>query len=495
MADEQVKTSNIDISVFKKAMTDMVAKNTQAWNDSLRSYFWRRTREYTPEEVDKIINSSSLTAQQQLSRTYFFKDGLYKRIIFYYATLLKYVGILIPNPTNGNELSTPYILKRYNNALDYIDKLFLPTLFTQFSLRALVDGCYYGVIQSIDKTEFVILDLPAEYCRSNFKDLHGNDIIEFNVMFFDKIIEEDTRKQALKVYPKVIADHYRRWKKGQVQTVWVKIPTDIGFCFPFTDDGRPFFLDLIPAVMDYDEAVDINRERDLEEIRKIIVQKIPHLADGTLLFEPDEALEMHTGAVGMMKGNKNISVLTTYADVDAVVSKTSSEATTNALEKNLQNVYARASVSGQLFAPTGSQALNTSITNDMALMMVLADKYSHFVTFIINFLFANANINFKYSILPVSWYNVSQYITDTFKLAQSGYSFLLPSIAAGVSQKDLMNLKDLENDVLELSKILLPLQSAYTQSNTGTGQVGRPALPVEEKSPKTIQNEQSLDNN
>jgi hypothetical protein len=32
--------------------------------------------------------------------------------------------------------------------------------------------------------------------------------------------------------------------------------------------------------MDYDEAVDINRERDLEEIRKIIVQKIPHLQDG-----------------------------------------------------------------------------------------------------------------------------------------------------------------------------------------------------------------------
>jgi len=31
---------------------------------------------------------------------------------------------------------------------------------------------------------------------------------------------------------------------------------------------------------------------------------------------------MHDGAVGMMKGNKNISVLTTYADVEAVISKT-----------------------------------------------------------------------------------------------------------------------------------------------------------------------------
>ena len=491
MADEQVKT-NFDISVFKKAMVDMVAKNAKAWNDSLSSYAWRRTKEYSKEEVERIITSGSIVAMQQLSRSFFFRDGLYKRIIFYYATLLKYVGLLIPNPTAGNELSTPYVFKRYNNALDYIDRLFLPTLFTQFSLRALVDGCYYGVIQSIDKSEFVVLDLPAEYCRSNFKDLHGNDIIEFNVTFFDSIFEEENRKQALKVYPKVIADHYRRYSKGQVKSMWVKIPTDIGFCFPFSDDGRPFFLDLIPAVMDYDEAVDINRERDLEEIRKIIVQKIPHLSDGVLLFEPTEAEVMHEGAVGMMRGNKNISVLTTYADVDAVVSKTSSEAVTNALEKSLQNVYSRASVSGQLFAPTGSQALNTSITNDMALMMVLAEKYSHFVTFIINFLFANANINFKYTILPVSWYNVTQYITDTFKLAQSGYSFLLPSIAVGVSQKDLMNLKSLENDVLDLSSVLLPLQSSYTQSS---GEVGRPKLPVEEKSPKTIQNEQSLDNN
>lgn len=493
MADEQVKISGRDLELFKSAINGMVAKSVKSWNESLGySYSWRRTKEYTPEEVERIINGSSLLAMQQLSRSFFYRDGLYKRILLYYATILKYVGILIPNPTAGNELSTPYIYKRYNSALDYLDKIFLPDLFTQFSLKALIDGCYYGVFKEISKTDLVVLDLPAEFCRSNFRDLHGNDIIEFNVTFFDSIAQEEDRKQALKVYPKVIADHYRRYHKGQVNSAWVKIPTDIGFCFPFSDDGRPLFLDLIPAVMDYDEAVDINRERDLEEIRKIIVQKIPHLQDGTLLFEPNEALEMHAGAVGMMKGNKNISVLTTYADVDAVVSKTSSEASTNALEKSLQNVYSRASVSGQLFAPTGSQALNTSITNDMSLMMILANKYSHFVTYIVNYLFSNTNINFKYSILPVSWYNVTQYITDTLKLAQSGYSFLLPAIAAGLSQKDLVNVKKLENNVLELGELLIPLSSSYTQS--GTGQVGRPPLPEEEKSPKTIQNEESLDN-
>ena len=64
------------------------------------------------------------------------------------------------------------------------------------------------------------------------------------------------------------------------------------------------FLTVIPATIQYDDAVETERERELEEIRKIIVQKIPHLNDGQLLFEPEEAVEIHKGTVGMMKGNK-----------------------------------------------------------------------------------------------------------------------------------------------------------------------------------------------
>lgn len=482
-----------DLTTFKKAFNEMVAKSANSWNESLGYTFYnRKLKEYSKEEVERIINSNSLQAQQELSRNFFYKDSFYKRILIYYATLLKYIGILIPNPSAGNELSTPYVQKRYNNALDYLDKINLPELLTRISLRTLIDGCYYGVLQNVNKSDFVILDLPTEYCRSNFRDLHGNDIIEFNVTYFDTITDDNNRKQALKIYPKEIADHYRRYTKGQVKTFWVKVPTETGFCFAFSDDARPFFLDLITATMDYDEAVDINRERDLEEIRKIIVQKIPHLQDGALLFEPPEALEMHNGAVGMMRGNKNISVLTTYADVDAIVSNTSSEASTNALEKSLQNVYSNAGVSGQLFAPTGSQALMLSIKNDISMMMILGNKYSRFFTYIINSLFANSNITFKYMILPISYYDSSDFITDSFKLAQSGYSYLLPSLALGITQKDLVNLKELENTALKLLTKLIPLSSAYTQSSGNP--VGRPELPTDQKSEKTIQNEQSLDN-
>jgi hypothetical protein len=64
------------------------------------------------------------------------------------------------------------------------------------------------------------------------------------------------------------------------------------------------------------------------------------LTDGRLLFEPDEAEEIHRGTVGMLKGNENISVLTTYADVDSIVSKTQADNTEGTLTKIESNIYA-----------------------------------------------------------------------------------------------------------------------------------------------------------
>ena len=61
----------------------------------------------------------------------------------------------------------------------------------------------------------------------------------------------------------------------------------------------------------------------------------------------------------------------------------------------------------------------------------------------------------------------------------------------GLSQRDLGNVKDLENDTLKLSEKLKPLSSAYTQS-ASAGESGAPTKPIEDKAPKTIQNEESI---
>lgn len=483
-----MKEQPVDLTVFKKLQEELVASSEASWN----RYYSKKlhiVRDYKPEEIEQIINSGDVVAQQALSRAFFERKSLYKRILYYYATLLTYQGLLIPNPGFGKKLSTPHIAKRYYNSLDYLDKLNLQETLTRISLKVLIDGCYYGIIKTLDKDDFVLFDLPNAYCRSRFKDFHGNDIVEFNVTYFNTITDLDLRQAALSIYPDVVQKHYRRYSKNQEISPWIKLSAEIGVCFSFFEDGMPLFLDVIPATLQYEDAVDNEQERELEEIRKIIVQKIPHLNDGQLLFEPDEAMEMHRGAVNMMRGNKNLSILTTYADVDAIISRTSADNVNTSLDKMLQNVYNEGGVSAQIFSPTGSQALPTSIRNDTALMMVLGQKYSRFITYVINCVHANSNISFKYILLPITYYNQSDYIADSFKLAQSGYSFLLPALAAGFNQRELSNIKTLENDLLELRDKLLPLSSAYTQS----GDVGRPAKDLEDKAVKTIQNEESLD--
>ena len=486
-----MKESSLDITTFKRIEQEMVAKSDAAWDSWYSSRYVHQLHDYSPEEIEKIVNGTDVICQQRLSRNYYNKSGFYKRIILYYATLLKYMGILIPHPSIGKQLSNPYISKRYYAGLEYIDKINIVDLFTRISVKVLVDGSFFGLIQNLDKNNLVIFDLPSEYSRSRFRDIYGNDIIEFDVSYFNTILDEYSRQSALNAYPTFISNYYKKWLKGKASTSWLTIPVDMGVCFSFFDNYRPLFLNVIPATIQYDEAVDTERERDLEEIRKIIVQKIPHLADGQLLFEPEEALEMHRGAVDQMKKNKNLFVLTTYADVDAIVSKTTAENVSSSLDKMLQNIYSEASVSAQIFSPTNIQALNLSIKNDLSLMMVLANKYAHFITYVINKLFSNSNIEFCFKFLPVSYYNDSEYITDTFKLAQSGYSFLVPAIASGITQHELTSLKELENDVLRLHEILLPLQSAYTQSGN---EVGAPEKKLEDKAEKTIKNEEAIGN-
>ena len=488
---------NYTFADFKKAIDGMVASRPNAFSD----WEWGRRQQripkkiYTKEEVIKIIESGSLDAQIKLSRDFFRTDGLYRQIIIYYATLLLYQGIVIPE-TNPNSqvssLSNDAIKKRYYRALDFVDENNLPVIFTHFAVRALRDGTYYGIIDVVDKNCLTVLDLPTMFCNTRFKDKYGNDIIEFDVRYFDTL-DTNSRKRALKAYPNVISKWYRRYSNGAVSSAWVYVPTSIGVCFPFMDDGLPTLINTIPACMDFDKAKEQELKKDANQIKKILTQHIPHLNDGMLVFEPQEAEEMHNGLVKMLSESEDVSVATSYGDLDIKQSATSTPQTaTSTLDRMLKTVYSQAGVSPLIFSSDSNMALPTAILNDMNMMLTLTRKFQIVITTKLNELYSNSNIHFKYEILPISLYNQKDYVDSAFKLASSGYSFLLPALGMGLSQKDLMSVKDLENDLMDLPNKLIPLQSAFTQSSNGTGEVGRPESEV--KSEKTMENLESINN-
>lgn len=476
---------------FKKSFDGMVDVNDSTYLgwDWRGRQFREPLRDYSKEEIEKIVNSGSLVQQAKLSQNFFNKKGFYFMTCMYYATLLKYLGVLIPNPKQDQKLDSPHMVKRYNDALNTVEAMNLQVLCGRWALKAIINGCYYGVIVAKSKEEFVVLDLPAAYCANNYKDLKGNYIIEFNLAYFDSITSKQTRKQVLKSFPDFISDAYRKWKAGKGPQ-WIFIPGDMGVCFPFVEGGggRPPFLCVIPASLTYDDAVDTELDRAAEEIRKILVQKVPHNAStNELVFEPDEAYEMHRGAVNMMKNNPNVDVLTTYADVDAVVTKGTADRTASAVETMASSVYYEAGITGKLFGIDTATGIDRNTKVTLAIMMNLANRFSVLITNVINELYKNSNISFTYKILPISYQNDDEYLDNAFKMASSGYSLIVPALALGISQRDLSNLKELENDVMKLPEVLIPLSSAFTQS--ANSEPGAPKKDVDDKNPHTVETE------
>ena len=72
-----------------------------------------------------------------------------------------------------------------------------------------------------------------------------------------------------------------------------------------------------------------------------------------------------------------------------------------------------------------------------------------------------------------------------------GYSFTLPALALGLTQKDLVNIKEMENNVLKLSDKLISISSSY---QTSSNEPVATEKETEEKEDTTLVKEESIDN-
>ena len=79
MSETVSKLHNFDLASFKKSQSAMIATSDNSYNGHRGQARWAdRTRDYTEDQVARIVESGSLVEQQRLSRNYFNKDGYYK---------------------------------------------------------------------------------------------------------------------------------------------------------------------------------------------------------------------------------------------------------------------------------------------------------------------------------------------------------------------------------------------------------------------------------
>lgn len=490
-----------DFETFKKNIDNMISTSETSYSSD---FSFKRVNDlvtYTKEEAQNIIASGDPEELKDLSISFFYSSGFYRRFMLYYATFLKYTPVIIPHMVgNQKTITDNKYSKKYYSALEFMGDLNFEKLCQNFTLKVMTEGAYYGILLDYGEGGVAVQDLPFEYCRSRFKTPQDVDVVELDLTYFDTIREKKKRDDCLATFPIDVRKAYNSFKNKNTNR-WYRLEPGVGIHFCLYEE-RPFMLNVIPAIIDFEEYREIEKDKDTQELKKILVQEMPHTSDGELVFEPEEVKEMHRGVVGMLKKNKDIDVLTSFGEVSLEDMQDARSVITNNLEKIEKTIYSEAGISKQVFAADGNLSLEKSIQNDMALMMYLASSYSIWLSYIINQRYGDNKISFTAKILPVSYYNNDDYISKTLNMAQYGYSFLVPSVALGLNQSEITDIKKLEIELLKLDVELVPLQSSHTQSDgaqtnkdeeSATGEKPNNEKSQDEKSDRTLENEISKD--
>ena len=481
-----------------------------------KTYPWINNKAY----VLQCLANHDLEAIREISDFFFRTNGIYQRVCCYFATMYRYDWYIVPE-VYSKKVNTDKVTQDFYETLRYLDDSYIKKVCGEIALKVIKNGCYYGYICEAEDG-FVIQELPIKYCRTRFN--RGPlPAIEFDLRFFDVAFPDSAyRLKVLNMFPSEFKKGYKLWKEGKLTQdpvccgnspcgAWYLL--DQGnvckFDFGLGNGDMPLFAAAIPELMDLDAAQDLDRQKQMQKLLKIIVQKLPRDKNGDLIFDVDEARDIHNNAVQMLKKAIGVDVLTTFADIDSIdVSDDNTSSSTDDLQRVERSVYNAFGVPNSIFNSDGNVALTNSILNDEAYVRTMVLQFGTFWDRLVRKRTKKSSkkYNFRLFMLETTQYNY-QALSKIYKeQTQIGFSKCLPQIALGHSQSSILHTISFENEILELPTIMIPplmsstmnidtvkeVGSKGTKSSSGDGSVGRPEKDDTEKSDKTLANRESM---
>ena len=497
----------------------------------------------------KAMGERNLLLMRDISNYFYNTNGIYSRVCDYFAYLYRYDWYIAPEIFD-EKVSQEKVLTDFNNILNYLDNSHIKKICGDIALEVIKNGAYYGyIVPSADG--LILQQLPINYCRSIYN-IGNMPAVEFDMRFFDENFKDPNyRLKILKLFPKEFQKGYMLYKQGKLEpdyehadratapygngvtawrsTSWYMLEPGSVVKFSFNNGDQPMFINAIPAILDLDAAQDLDRRKQMQQLLKIVIQKLPLDKNGDLIFDVDEARDIHNNAVEMLQHAIGVDVLTTFADIQVEdMADSNTTTTTDDLEKMERAVYNAFGTSRNLFNTDGNLSLEKSILDDESTMRSLLLQFHMFLDQVTQLLGKNKKkYNFRFYMLETTQYNYQNLAKMYKEQVQMGYSKMLPQIAMGHSQSSIIHTAYFENKILCLSEIMIPplmsstlnadsilgtnQQSASSNSQKSsegssssatksqkaaasgeTKEAGRPEKSDSEKSEKTIQNKESM---
>lgn len=447
---------------------------------------------------------------REISNYFYEANGIYYRLCRYMAYLYRYDWYVTPFVIDAEKEKQNKILTDFAKVLSYLDNSDTKRLCGDIVLEVMRNGVYYGIIMDFGD-KFGIQKLPPAYCRCRY--YSGIDpIVELNVRFFDAYFSNPQYKiKVLKMFPVDVQKAYVAYKQNKLKgdypgdtSYWYPLDPGMSVKISMNDSDFPPFVGIIPSLIDLDQAQELDRKKTMQQLLKIIIQKLPLDKNGDLIFDVDEAKDIHNNAVMMLRKAIGVDVLTTFADIDvADMRDKNTTTTTDDLKKAERTVFNNSGTSQNLFNAEGNLAVTNSILNDEASIHDLILRLSSFFNRLIAKFNRKNHYTFTFGMLDTTQYNYKELSKMYKEQASLGYGKVFPQLALGHSQSSILATFTFENDILHLAESMIPPMSSNTMSsnmlnnnnrnNSAQSQksAGRPEKEDSEKSDKTIANRES----
>lgn len=478
-------------------------------------------RKYGRCDVERAIEDNDVRLLREISNMYFDRSGIYSRLCRYMAFLFRYDWYLTPIAQKATQSSSQKIVNDWYAASRLLENSRLKQAFGEIALKVIRNGCYYGYMVEQDSACF-LQELPVNYCRARYE-YNGKPAVEFNIKYFDEnFADAGYRLKVLKLFPKEFQRAYVAYKEGTLvrdftgdEDGWFLPDVNLTVKFNLSGEDTPLFVSVIPHIIDLEDAQDLDKKKQAQQLLRLLVQRIPRDKNDVMLFDIDsEVPDIHQAAVNMLRDTIGINVLTTPLDVEVEdMSDNSNVSSVDQLDKVERTVYNEAGVSQMQFNTSGNLALEKSIANDEATMTDLLYQFEGFGQMIIRKYNKRPNkVYYQFQLLPTTVYNYKDLSKQYKEQTMLGFSKMLPQVALGQSQTSVMSTAVFENKLLKLDELFVaPQMSSTISGKSGSGstdksgssaaqtteaaggseEMGRPELDDDKKSDKTLANEAS----
>lgn len=448
--------------LFQKQYASAASKMASSYQKVSSTTFLSK---FDREKVGMYLQNPARYEKQlrQLSNYFYNISPEYKRIIWYIALMPTYAYILEPTSLHESKIDPVKSQKAFFKQAAMIEKMNIRHEMQNAMKIALREDTFFGY-EYESKDSYFIRRMDADYCRISHK-YEGVWMYQFDFSYYDG------NREFLENEPEEFQVKYQQYKNTKEK--WITLDIDKTVCFKVNEDidgySMPPFSGMFEAIFDVDDYKKLKKNKAEIDNFLILTQRIPmdekNPELNKFLIDPAIARIYNDGlAAGVPSG---IGIITSPMQIEAIrleQSKTHADTVSEAQRE----LYTSAGVSQFIFNSdkNSSIGLNKSIVSDEQIAFSMLRQIERWLNRKLSKVSGQHKHQVKF--LDITVFNEGEVQKTLKEAAQSSMPTKFAYAASlGMSPLDFYNAALLENVVLDINSILVPLQSSHTQSDKG----------------------------